>query len=73
MGENEAKTIRQPRDRLKGLPQEREHSDAAGGTRDRPPPARGTLLREGLKPEGARPVSVARRAKARPAKPDVPN
>jgi len=41
MGESEAKTIRQPRDRLKGQPQEREHSDAAGGTRDRLPPARG--------------------------------
>ncbi len=38
------RTIRQPRDRLKGQPQEREHSDAAGGTRDRLPPARGSTV-----------------------------
>ena len=43
MGGSEAETIRQHRDRLKGQPQEREHSDAEGGTRDRLPPARGTL------------------------------
>ena len=36
-----AETIRQPRDRLRGQPQERQHSAAAGGTRDRLPPARG--------------------------------
>jgi hypothetical protein len=33
--------IRQPRDRLTGQPQERQHSAAEGGTRDRLPPARG--------------------------------
>jgi hypothetical protein len=38
-----AQTIRQPRDRNLGQPQERQHSDAAGGTRDRLPPARGAL------------------------------
>src|ERR1700730_6217393 len=37
MGGSEAETIRQPRDRLKGHPQEREHSDAGGGTQDRVP------------------------------------
>ena len=42
MGGSEAETIRQPRDRLKGQPQERQHSAAEGGTRDRPPPARGS-------------------------------
>jgi hypothetical protein len=30
-----AETIHQPRDRLTGQPQERQHSAAAGGTRDR--------------------------------------
>jgi hypothetical protein len=40
----EAETIRQPRDRLKGQPQERQHSAAEGGTRDRLPPAGRTLL-----------------------------
>jgi hypothetical protein len=37
-----AEAIRQPRDRLKRQPQERQHSAAGfGGTRDRLPPARG--------------------------------
>ncbi|SDR63749.1 hypothetical protein SAMN05519103_08993 [Rhizobiales bacterium GAS113] len=31
MGGSEAETIRQPRDRLRGQPQERQHSDAAEG------------------------------------------
>jgi hypothetical protein len=39
-----AQAIRQPRDRLRGQPQERQHSAAEGGTRDRLPPARGSLL-----------------------------
>jgi hypothetical protein len=39
-----AQAIRQPRDRLKGQPQERQHSAAVGGTRDRLPPARGTIF-----------------------------
>jgi hypothetical protein len=52
MGESEAKPIRQPRDRLKGQPQERQHSAAEGGTRDRLPPARGALSREGASPDG---------------------
>jgi hypothetical protein len=43
MGGSVAEPIRQPRDRLKGQPQERQHSAAAGGTRDRLPPARGSL------------------------------
>jgi hypothetical protein len=34
--------IRQPRDRLIGQPQERQESAAAGATRDRLPPARGS-------------------------------
>ena len=44
MGESEAATIRQPRDRLTGQPQERQHSAAKGGTRDRLPPARGSIF-----------------------------
>jgi hypothetical protein len=35
---SEAKASRQSRDRLKGQPQERQHSAAEGGTRDRLPP-----------------------------------
>ena len=39
-----AEAIRQPRDRLKRQPQERQHSAAVfGGTRDRLPPARGAV------------------------------
>lgn len=42
MGGSEAETIRQPRDRLIGQPQERQHRAAViSGTRDRLPPARG--------------------------------
>jgi hypothetical protein len=53
MGGSAAETIRQPRDRLKGQPQERQHSAAVGGTRDRLPPARGAVaLREGSSPNG---------------------
>jgi hypothetical protein len=43
MGGSAAETIRQPRDRLTGHPQERQHSDGEAGARDRVPPARGTL------------------------------
>jgi hypothetical protein len=43
MGASEAETIRQPRGRLKGQPQER-HLE----TRDRLPPARGTKLTTGM-------------------------
>jgi len=43
MDRSGAQAIRQPRDRLKGQPQERQHSAAKGGTRDRLPPASGTL------------------------------
>jgi len=43
MGGSKAETIRQPRDRLKRQPQERQHSAANGGTRDRLPPARGAV------------------------------
>jgi hypothetical protein len=39
MGEAPAETTRGSRDRLKGQLQERQHSAAAGGTRDRLPPA----------------------------------
>jgi hypothetical protein len=40
----------------KGRPQEREHSDAEGGTRDRAPPPSGSLyLCEGWEPEGPSP------------------
>ena len=48
MGGSEAETIHQSRERLKGQPQEGQHSAAAfGGTRDRLPPARGAeYLRE---------------------------
>ncbi len=38
-----AEPIRQPRDRLMGQPQERQHSAALGGTRDRLPSARGAI------------------------------
>ncbi len=79
MGGSEAETIRQPRDRLTAHPQEREHSDAAGGTRDRVRPARGTLfLREGWMPEGPRhgiPTSGSKWLGVRqpgPAQPDAP-
>lgn len=44
MGESEAETIRQPRDRLKEQPQERQHRAAKGGTRDRLLPARGATF-----------------------------
>ena len=49
-----------PGDRLKGQPQERQHSAADfGGTRDRLPPARGAIhllpCATGWKPEGQRP------------------
>lgn len=79
MGRSQAQVIRRRRDRLKGQPQECQHSAAAGGTRDRLPPARRSLsLREGSSPKGwdpasrsgpASPVSAASRA--RPAKPDA--
>src|SRR5260370_27053511 len=39
MGGAPAETTRGSRDRLKGQPQERQHSAANGGTRDRLPPA----------------------------------
>jgi hypothetical protein len=39
MGAARAETTRGSRDRLKGQPQERQHSAAEGGTRDRLPPA----------------------------------
>src|SRR6266851_3082434 len=39
MGGAPAETTRASRDRLKGQPQERQHSAANGGTRDRLPPA----------------------------------
>jgi hypothetical protein len=48
---SEAKASRQSRDRLKGQPQERQHSAAEGGTRDRLPPAsdsRATSRRVGI-------------------------
>ena len=40
--------IRQPRDRLIEQPQEREHSDAESGTRDRLLPAGAPQPREGI-------------------------
>jgi hypothetical protein len=43
MGRSEAQVIRRRRDRLKGQPQECQHSAAAGGTRDRLPPARRSI------------------------------
>jgi|SRR5579883_1307917 len=39
MGAAPAETTRGSRDRLRGQPQERQHSAAEGGTRDRLPPA----------------------------------
>ena len=51
MGEATAKITRVSRDRLKGQPQERQHSAAEGGTRDRLPPAsdsRATSRRVGI-------------------------
>jgi hypothetical protein len=57
MGGSAAEAIRQPRDRMKGHPQEHQHSarvarsksEGDAGMRDRVPPARGTLsyVREG--------------------------
>jgi hypothetical protein len=43
ISQSAAQAIRQPRDRLRGQPQERQHSDGKAGTRGRLPPARGTL------------------------------
>jgi hypothetical protein len=54
VGGSVAETIRQPRDRLKVQPQEREHSDAVfGGTRNRLHPATGAIacVRDGS-PQG---------------------
>src|SRR6202043_4196420 len=51
MGEAPAETTRESRDRLKRQPQERQHSAAEGGTRDRLPPAsdsRATWRRVGI-------------------------
>src|SRR5258708_3886704 len=51
MGEAPAQTTRGSRDRLKGQPQECQHSAAEGGTRDRLPPAsdsRATSQRIGI-------------------------
>jgi hypothetical protein len=51
MGEAPAETTRVSRDRLKGQPQERQHSAAEGGTQDRLPPAsdsRATSQRIGI-------------------------
>jgi hypothetical protein len=42
MGGASAETTRGSRDRLKGQPQERQHSAAEGGTRDRLPLASGS-------------------------------
>jgi len=42
ISESASGAIRGPRDRLRGQPQERQHSAAEGGTRDRLPPASGT-------------------------------
>jgi hypothetical protein len=61
MGGSAAETIRQPRERLRGQPQERQHSATAGGTRDRPAPARVPYgLRAGSSPDGRDPVSRSR-------------
>ena len=62
MSRSAAETIRQPRDRLKGQPQERQHSAAVGGTRDRPPPARGTIIScaRDRSPKGRDPTSRVR-------------
>lgn len=49
----------QSRDRLKGQPQERQRSDAAGGTRDRLPPASDSIFARGI---------VTRRAETRTAR-----
>jgi len=68
-----ATTTRRRRDRLKGHPQERQHSAANGGTRDRVPPARRSLfLREGSLPEAETPGSGSAARRARPAQPDAP-
>ena len=51
MGGAPAETTRGSQDRLKGQPQERQHSAAEGGTRDRLPPAsdsRATSRRVGI-------------------------
>ena len=69
MGESEAQTIRQPRDRLRGQPQERQHSAAGGGTRDRLPPARGAVLASGMEAGWPRPrlrFTTARRRRRTP-------
>ena len=67
MGGSEAETIHQSRERLKGQPQEGQHSAAAfGGTRDRLPPARGAeYLREGSSPKAKTAFAGLVRAVAR--------
>jgi hypothetical protein len=60
MGGSAAETIHQPRDRLRGHPQEGQHSAAVfGGTRDRVPPASGSesLARWDRHPQGRDPAS----------------
>jgi len=72
MGESEAQTIRQPGDRLRGQPQERQHSAAEGGTRDRLPPARGTVFASGMEAEWPQPslrFTTARRRRRTPKPP----
>ena len=58
-----AETIRQPRDRLTGQPQERQRSAADfGGTRDRLPPARVPYeLREGSLPKAETPRALTKK------------
>jgi hypothetical protein len=58
-GGSEAETVRQPRDRLKGQPQEGQHSAAAGGARDRLPPARGAVFASGMEAGWRRKRSVS--------------
>jgi hypothetical protein len=68
MGRSEAQVIRQPRDRLTKQPQERQHSAAAGGTRDRLRPASGSIelgvSREGSKPKAETPLARLTRARS---------
>jgi hypothetical protein len=66
MGGSAAETIRQPRDRLKGQPRERQHSAATW--RDAGPTAPGEgfrVVRQGWKPEGRRRLRLRSRQPAR--------
>lgn len=61
-------TVRQPRNRLTGQPQERQHSGGEGAPRERLPPARGAVfLARGIVTEGRDAIPLAGSRAARGA------